>query len=434
MLGWIWGEKTAGVLKSLPFLQCVARLVSSPESNAMSSAERRAGVSLATIFALRMLGLFLILPVFAVHARTIPGGDQAILVGLAMGAYGLTQACLQIAFGAASDRYGRKPVILFGLLLFVIGSVMAALASDIYMVIAGRVVQGAGAISAAVTALAADLTREQHRTKIMAMIGSSIGLVFALSMVAAPLLYATIGMAGIFWLTGALALGAMALVIWVVPGSPIAQAVPRGVGGTLGDILRHGPLMRLNFGVFALHLIQMMMWVTVPVALVSRGGLPLPAHWQVYLPAVLLSFVVMVPAVIVAERKGRFKQIFNGAVALLAFVQLGLYAWAGNVWLIALWLTLFFIAFNILEATQPSWISRIVPPEIKGTALGVYNTLQSIGIFLGGFIGGWLVQHHDEAVVAMVCGALALVWLLLSATMTPPTPRNAAISPEHPIP
>ncbi|MDR3212641.1 MAG: MFS transporter, partial [Azoarcus sp.] len=204
----------------------------------MSSAERRAGVSLAAIFALRMLGLFLILPVFAVHANSIPGGDNAILVGLAIGAYGATQAFLQIAFGAASDRYGRKPVILFGLALFALGSVIAALATDIHMIIVGRIIQGAGAISAAVTALAADLTREQHRTKAMAMIGSSIGLVFALSMVAAPLLYAAIGMAGIFWLTAALAAGAMALVIWVVPAAP-PQPAPRGAGGTIADILRH---------------------------------------------------------------------------------------------------------------------------------------------------------------------------------------------------
>ncbi|MDR0716953.1 MAG: MFS transporter [Azoarcus sp.] len=393
----------------------------------MTAAERRAGASLAAIFALRMLGLFLILPVFAVHAREIPGGDDATLVGLAIGAYGLTQACLQIAFGAASDRYGRRPVILFGLLLFAAGSVVAALAADIHTIIAGRVLQGAGAISAAVTAWAADLTREQHRTRIMAMIGASIGLVFAFSMVAAPLLYAAIGMAGIFWLTALLALGAMALAMRVP--APRTSPAPRGMGGTIGGILRRGALMRLNFGVFALHVIQTMMWVALPAALVARGGLPLAAHWQVYLPAVLLSFVVMVPAVIAAERGGYLRPVFSGAVALLALVQLGLYAWADSAWSIGLWLTLFFIAFNILEAIQPSWISRIVPPGIKGTALGVYNTLQSAGLFFGGFAGGWLAQHFGGAGIGACCGALALVWLALAATMAPPPPRMEPARP-----
>jgi len=379
----------------------------------MSPAERRAGLSLAAIFALRMLGLFLILPVFAVHARTIPGGDDATFVGLAIGAYGFTQASLLIIFGIASDRYGRKPVILFGLTLFVTGSIVAALASDIYTIIGGRILQGSGAISAAVTALAADLTRDQHRTKVMAMIGSSIGLVFALSMVAAPLLYAAIGMSGIFWLIAALALGAMALTVWVVPTAPATQTTPTRADGVLRHILRHGPLMRLNFGVFALHLIQTMMWVTLPMALATQGGLPVTEHWKVYLPAVLLSFTVMIPAIIAAERGKRFRLVYTGAVALLMLVQLGLYASAGNIWLTVSWLTLFFIAFNILEAMQPSLISRIIPPGIKGAALGVYNTLQSIGIFLGGVIGGWIVQQFGEITVGWCCGVLALLWLAL---------------------
>ena len=400
----------------------------------MSPAERRAGVSLAVIFALRMLGLFLILPVFREHARTIPGGDDVTYVGLAMGAYGLTQAFLQIIFGMASDRYGRKPVILFGLALFVVGSAVAALATDIYTVIIGRVLQGSGAISAAVTALAADLTRDQHRTKVMAMIGSSIGLVFALSMVAAPLLYNVIGMSGIFWLTAVLALGAMALTAWVVPATtpPLRGTPPgRGIygGSVVRHVLRHGALMRLNFGVFSLHLIQMMMWVTLPAALVAHGGLPVTEHWKIYLPVVLLSFTVMVPAIIIAERGGRFKLIYTSAVALLALVQLGLYTSAGNVWFTALWLTLFFIAFNILEAMQPSLISRIVSPGIKGAALGVYNTLQSIGLFLGGTVGGWIVQRFGETAVGWCCGALALAWLALSVAHPLSLPPKA--EPDH---
>lgn len=397
--------------------------MSLPEHDKMSPAERRAGASLAAIFGLRMLGLFLILPVFAVHAHQIPGGDDLTLVGLAIGAYGLTQAFLQIAFGAASDRFGRKPVIVFGLVLFILGSAVAALAPNIYVVIAGRVLQGAGAISAAVTALAADLTRDQHRTKIMAMIGASIGLVFAFSMVAAPLLYAVIGMSGIFWLTALLACGAIFLVLKVVPDAP---PVPRPTAGSFAEVLRDGQLMRLNFGVFALHLIQTTMWVLVPATLVAAGGLPLVEHWKVYLPAVLVSFVFMVPAIILAERYGRLKLVFNASIMLLVIVQLGLLFAGAGVWTIALWLTGFFIAFNVLEATQPSWISRIAPPQAKGTALGVYNTLQSAGLFLGGALGGLLAQHFGSGAVNLFCAVIALIWLALAFTMTPPPRRVEA--------
>ena len=386
----------------------------------MSPAERSAGVSLAAIFALRMLGLFLILPVFAVHAAGMPGGDDVALVGMAIGAYGLTQAFLQIPFGAASDRFGRKPVIVFGLILFIIGSAVAAMAHDVQTVLVGRVLQGAGAISAAVTALAADLTRDQHRTKVMAMIGSSIGLVFALSMVAAPLLYSVIGMSGLFWLTAVLAAGAVFTVLFVVPAAP---PVPRATG-RFAEVLGNGQLMRLNFGVFALHLMQTAMWVLVPAGLVA-AGLPMAEHWKVYLPAVLLSFVVMVPAVIVAEKKAAMKQVFNAAIVLLLLVQAGLYLAGSGMWQLACLLTLFFVAFNVLEATQPSWISRVAPPHAKGTALGIYNTLQSIGLFLGGALGGWLVQHVGPSAVPLLGGGLAVVWLILAAGMTPPPVRRA---------
>lgn len=400
--------------------------MSQPMHDSMTPEERRAGVSLAAIFGLRMLGLFLILPVFAVHAHTIPGGDDLMLVGIAIGAYGLTQAFLQIAFGAASDRFGRKPVIIAGLLIFLLGSVVAALADHIHMVIAGRVLQGAGAISAAVTALAADLTRDQHRTKIMAMIGASIGLVFAFSMVAAPLLYAVIGMAGIFWLTAVLAAGAIYVVLRVVPDAP---PVPRATGGRFIDVLRDAQLMRLNFGVFALHLIQTTMWVLVPAALVAGGGLPMVEHWKVYLPAVLLSFAVMVPAIIIAEKHDRMKFVFNAAIILLVFVQLSLLMFGHSLAGLALSLTLFFVAFNVLEATQPSWISKIAPAANKGTALGVYNTLQSIGLFVGGVLGGLIAQHYGPQAVNLFCAVIALMWLGLAATMTPP-PRRVEAAPQ----
>ena len=323
----------------------------------------------------------------------------------------LRQTVGRVASVEKAAGMGDESVL--SLLLFIAGSVVAAMATDVQTVVIGRVLQGAGAISAAVTALAADLTRDQHRTKVMAMIGSSIGLVFAVSMVAAPLLYAAIGMSGLFWLTAALAVAAVFTVIFVVPAAP---PVPRATG-RFAEVLGNGQLMRLNFGVFALHLMQTAMWVLVPAGLVA-AGLPMPEHWKVYLPAVLLSFTVMVPAVIMAEKKGAMKKVFNAAIGLLLLVQAGLYATGSSgLWPLAVLLTLFFVAFNVLEATQPSWISKIAPPHAKGTALGIYNTLQSIGLFLGGALGGWLAQHMGPGSVSLLCAGLALAWLILAAGM-----------------
>ena len=388
----------------------------------MTSAERRAGFGLSSIFALRMLGLFLILPVFSVYAQHLPSGDDMALVGLALGAYGLTQTFLQIAYGAASDRFGRKPVIVFGLLLFAAGSFVAAMANDIYGIIGGRALQGAGAISAAVTALAADLTREQHLTKVMAMIGSSIGLVFALSMVAAPLLYAGSGMPGIFFLTGMLSRLAILVVLNYVP---VAPAIPRQPGwASFVEVLGHPQLLRMNFGVFALHLMQTAMWIVVPAALVSSGALPVGDHWMVYLPAVLLSFVVMVPAIIAAEKHGKMRLVFNGAIVLLLAVQLGFGFFGHGRYALFFWLLLFFVAFNVLEAIQPSLISRIAPAHAKGAALGIYNTTQSLGLFLGGLLGGLLVKFSGTTAVWLVCALLALIWLGVGLSMTLPAARG----------
>ena len=386
----------------------------------MTPAERRTGGVLAAIFGLRMLGLFLVLPVFSVLARELPGGDDALLVGLALGAYGLTQACLQIPFGIASDRFGRKPVIVAGLLIFAAGSLVAAAAPDIHTMIVGRVLQGAGAISAAVSALAADLTREQHRTKVMAMIGASIGLVFAFSLVIAPPLAAALGLSGLFVLIGVLALLAIVLLYAAVPPAPTFEKKDRP---PFSSVLLNGQLVRLNFGVFALHLMQTALWVVVPLSLVA-AGLPGGAHWKVYLPAVLISFAVMVPAIIAAEKRGRMRPVYAAAVALLILVQAGLALFGEGLWLSGLWLLLFFVAFNILEALQPSLISRIAPPAAKGAALGIYNTTQSIGLFLGGMLGGWLMKNFGASAVHLFCAALALVWLIIAAQLRPPQPRT----------
>jgi MFS family permease len=390
----------------------------------MSRDEKRAGGALASIFALRMLGLFLILPVFAVHARTIPGGDDMTLVGIALGAYGLTQAMFQIPFGMASDAFGRKKVIVIGLLLFAFGSAVAALAPDIWWTIFGRVLQGAGAISAAVTALAADLTREQHRTKVMAMIGSSIGLVFAISLVAAPALYAAIGMSGLFWMTAILALAAIGLVTHVVPPAP---PPPQGPKPPFRDVLFDTRLLRLNFGIFTLHMVQMAMFVVVPGLLLKYGDLPLASHWKVYLPAVLVSFVLMVPAIIYAEKRNQVKPVFVSAIALLSATLLAMWSGSTNFTVVAGGLLSFFVAFNILEAMLPSLISRIAPPNAKGAALGVYNTTQAFGLFLGGALGGWLVKNYDAGAVFIGGSAMAMLWLVAAATM-PAVPLRRAVT------
>ncbi len=383
----------------------------------MTRLEIRASVSLASIFALRMLGLFLILPVFAEHGKTMTGGESLTMVGLAMGIYGLAQAFCQIPFGAASDRFGRKPVILVGLIMFAIGAAVAATATSIEGVIVGRAIQGAGAISAAITALVADATREEHRTKAMAMIGGSIGLTFAVSIVGAPLLYQSIGMSGIFWLTGILAILAIGVVMFIVPAVPVVKAQRIA----LPEVLKNPELMRLNVGVFVLHLTQVAIFVVVPAALVQALDLPVTQHWKIYLPVVLASFVLMLPPIFIGERLGKIKQVFVAAVALLLLVQIGLW-WClsqtgSNGWLLLTLLLAFFVAFNILEASQPSLVSRLAPPAAKGTALGVYNTLQSLGLFCGGALAGWLVQHVDSAAVFIFGAGLTAVWLIMAANM-----------------
>ncbi len=388
----------------------------------MNPEERRAGAALASIFALRMLGLFLILPVFSVYAKTLPGGDNLALVGFALGAYGLTQAFFQIPYGIASDIFGRKQVIVVGLLIFALGSFVAAWAPDMTWIIVGRVLQGMGAISAAVTALAADLTRDEHRTKVMAMIGSSIGLVFALSLVGSPILYGLIGMGGLFVTTGGMALAAIVLLLKAVPPAP----KPSGYAKLpLGRVIFDPNLLRLNLGIFVLHMVQMAMFVVLPHALVNYGGLPAAEHWKVYLPAVLVSFVIMVPAIIAAERKDKMRPIFLGAIALLVLVQSGLLVYSESLWALALWLTLFFVAFNILEATLPSLVSRTAPAAAKGAALGVYNTTQAIGLFVGGAAGGYIAQHFGDNVVFAACTGVLMLWLVAASSMNFPQRRSS---------
>ncbi|MFZ5575027.1 MAG: MFS transporter [Pseudomonadota bacterium] len=387
----------------------------------MTRDEKRAASGLAAIFGLRMLGMFLILPVFALYAGHLEGGDNHTLVGLALGVYGLTQAVLMIPFGMASDRIGRKKVIIFGLVVFAVGSFVAAAATDITWTILGRALQGAGAISAAVTAMLADLTREEHRTKAMAIIGSTIGLTFAVSLVAGPALNRVIGVPGIFALTGVLALAAIWVVkVWVPdPRSTHFHADAEANPAKLVDVLKNGQLARLDFGIFALHAAQMAMFVVVPVALV-HSGLAADHHWAVYLPVLLGSFVLMVPALVYGEKRGKMKPVFIGAVALMLAAQLGLAAGIDNFWAIVWALFFYFVAFNLLEASLPSLISKLAPASAKGTAMGVYNTAQALGLFFGGAFGGWLAQHHGFVAVFVFCGVLMGLWLLASLSMVAP--------------
>jgi len=396
----------------------------------MTALEIRASVSLASIFALRLLGLFLILPVFAVYAPTIPGGADATLVGLALGIYGLTQGVLQIPYGAASDRWGRKPVIAAGLIVFAVGSFIAALADDIVWTIVGRAIQGAGAISAAVTAFIADATRDEHRTKAMALVGASVGLTFAGSLVLAPLLYAAIGVKGLFAMTGVLVVVAIGVLLWVVPSASLLppkaeHASPETTSAAMFD----PQLLRLNFAIFALHTVLMAMFVVIPVLLVQSGGLPLSQHWKVYLPVVLLSFALMMKPLMVAERRALIRPLFIGSIVLVLIAQVGfLLRGDALVWL-ALWLLLFFTGFNILEACLPSLVSRIAPAAAKGLALGIYNTAQALGLFAGGALGGVIVARWGSEAVFVFAAIVTAAWCVIALGM-----REVPVTTGTPLP
>lgn len=387
----------------------------------MTPAELRASVSLAGIYMCRMLGLFMILPVFSVYARDLPHATP-FLIGLAISAYGLTQAILQIPFGRWSDRHGRKPLITIGLLLFAGGSVLAAVSDSIYGIIAGRALQGAGAVAGVVMALAADLTREEHRTKAMALIGISIGLSFALSMVAGPILSGWVGVPGLFWIIAGLAGVSLVLLFAAVPNPAVTRfhRDTQAEAGYFRRVLTDPELLRLDVGIFALHLILTATFVALPLILRDHVLLETTEHWKLYLPVFAISLGAMVPFIILAETKRLMKPVFLTAIALLGGAELGLFLVNDQASVIGAILTVFFTAFNLLEATLPSMMSKAAPATMKGTAMGVYSTAQFLGSFVGGIGGGLIYGHFGAVAVFLACGLIALAWGALGLTMKPP--------------
>lgn len=391
----------------------------------MNNSERRAVAALAAVYSMRMLGLFMVLPVFALLGPELHGATPA-LIGLAIGIYGLSQASLQIPFGALSDRLGRKRLIYIGLIIFAAGSLLAAASDHIYGVIAGRALQGAGAIASVLMALVSDLTRAEQRTKAMASIGVTIGLSFSLSLILGPLLGRFAGLAGIFYLTAILALVAMVIVWRLVPNPPVM--VTRGehlpARAMLGQVLRDQRLLRLDFGIFALHLALTALFIQVPVLLSDQLGLAMDSMWWYYLTVMVTSFFAMVPFIIIGEKKQQMKAVLSGAVALLLLASLSLWQWSGT--LTAAWFGLFFffMAFNLLEASLPSLISKESPSGAKGTAMGVYSTSQFFGAFLGGAAGGVLAGWAGADGVFGLMAIVLLVWLIVAGTMPAPRYRD----------
>ncbi|MCK5830379.1 MAG: MFS transporter [Methylococcales bacterium] len=385
----------------------------------MTALEKRATLSLSSIYALRMLGLFMLFPVLSLYTEKMEGATP-FLIGLAIGIYGLTQAIMQIPFGLLSDRVGRKKIIVLGLIIFAAGSVVAALSTTIYGILAGRAIQGGGAIAAAIMALVADSTQEVHRTKAMATIGASIGVSFGVAIVVGPIIAGYIGVSGIFWLTGALALLAILVVLFIVPNPkksvvhPDAEVVP----GQFFKVLKNPDLLRLDYGIFILHSCLTASFVVIPF-LIRDAGVDIESHWKIYLPILVSSMAVIVPFVIIAETKRKMKIVFVGAIITLMLANLGflfyndLYSLIGFFWL-------FFCGFNLLEATLPSLISKTAPGDLKGTAMGAYSSSQFMGAFVGSSVGGWLYGEMGAEAVFYLCACATGSWAIVALSMNPP--------------
>ncbi|MFW0766097.1 MFS transporter [Trabulsiella odontotermitis] len=386
----------------------------------MTPVELRATWGLGTVFSMRMLGMFMVLPVLTTYGMALQGASQA-LIGIAIGIYGLMQAIFQIPFGLLSDRIGRKPLIIGGLLVFAVGSIIAALSHSIWGVILGRALQGSGAIAAAVMALLSDLTREQNRTKAMAFIGVSFGITFAIAMVLGPIITNALGLHALFWMIAVLALLGIALTLWVVPNS--SSHVLNRESGMVKDsfrkVLAEPKLLKLNFGIMCLHILLMSTFVALPGQL-EAAGFPAAEHWKLYLVTMLISFVSVVPFIIYAEVKRRMKRVFLVCVAILLIAEIVLWGAGDFFWELVAGVQIFFLAFNLMEAMLPSLISKESPAGYKGTAMGVYSTSQFLGVAIGGSLGGWLDGFFDSQTVFLVGALLATLWLLVAMTMSEP--------------
>ncbi|KFC08652.1 putative transport protein [Trabulsiella guamensis ATCC 49490] len=386
----------------------------------MTPVELRATWGLGTVFSMRMLGMFMVLPVLTTYGMALQGASQA-LIGIAIGIYGLMQAIFQIPFGLLSDRIGRKPLIVSGLLVFAFGSVIAALSHSIWGVILGRALQGSGAIAAAVMALLSDLTREQNRTKAMAFIGVSFGITFAIAMVLGPIITNALGLHALFWMIVVLAFVGIALTLWVVPNSSthVLNRESGMVKGSFRKVLAEPKLLKLNFGIMCLHILLMSTFVALPGQL-EAAGFPAAEHWKLYLVTMLISFVSVVPFIIYAEVKRRMKRVFLICVAILLIAEIVLWGAGDYFWELVAGVQIFFLAFNLMEAMLPSLISKESPAGYKGTAMGVYSTSQFLGVAIGGSLGGWLDGFFDSQTVFLVGALLATLWLLVAMTMSEP--------------
>lgn len=388
-------------------------------SNGLNSIEKKAAFSLAAVFGLRMLGLFMILPVFAIYGEQLIGYSP-IWIGLAIGAYGLTQAMLQIPMGILSDKYGRKPIILIGLFIFLLGSIVAAMSDTIYGVVLGRALQGTGAIASAILALAADLSREEQRPKVMATIGMFIGLSFTIAMIIGPIVAEAFGLSGLFWFIALLTIFAMLLIQFLVPHS--VNKAPRGdsvaLPAQLKKLIRHPQLSRLNFGVFALHMAMTACFITLPKQFVE-SGLQLEDHWQLYLPTLIGSFFLMVPFMIFAIKKQKEKQMLSASVLLLTLALFLLWYLPTSFTGLVITVIMFFTAFNYLEATMPSILSRLAPAGVKGSVMGIYSSSQFLGAFSGGVLGGAIASNFGEQSIFLVMAVICCIWLIISLGMSP---------------
>nr|WP_254311269.1 MFS transporter [Rahnella aceris] len=386
----------------------------------MTPQESRATWGLGTVFSLRMLGMFMVLPVLTTYGMKLSGASET-LIGIAIGIYGLAQAVFQIPFGLLSDRVGRKPLIVFGLVIFCIGSIVAASTESIWGVIIGRALQGSGAIAAAVMALLSDLTREQNRTKAMAFIGISFGITFAIAMVLGPIITHAWGLHALFWAIAVLTVLGIIITVAVVP-SPATHILNREssmVKGSFGKVMGNAKLLKLNFGILCLHVLLMSSFVVLPQVM-EHAGFPPSEHWRVYLITMLTSFVAVIPVIVYAEKKRHMKQVFMGCVVVLLLAEIVLWAAGLHLWAVIAGIQLFFLAFNVMEAILPSLISKESPAGYKGTAMGLYSTSQFIGVAIGGSLGGYVYGHAGAGAVFLVCAAIAVVWLLVSSTMTEP--------------